>query len=137
MEAATFASIFACLYAGHHLADFWIQTDWESRNKSLKSWFGRAVCALHCVTYGLTGAFLVWAVSQVLTDLHVTFAGLTAATALNVVLHYLADRRWLIRWLASRKGSVDFVNSSQGPMLLDQAWHYVSLVPVALVMMAL
>lgn len=137
MTAATFAALFAALYAAHHLADFWIQTDWESSTKAVHSWLGRAVCALHCTVYGLTGAALVGLLAFVLEGVDVSLIGVAAGTLLSIVLHYLADRRWIVRWLAERLGSRNFAWSAGGPMLLDQAWHYVSLVPIVLVMMAL
>jgi hypothetical protein len=88
---STFAACFAALYAGHHVADYWVQSDHQARHKGDKGPDGIIQCALHCVSLVITQALCLFA----LLPLGVRFSPLTLALGLLLSMssHYAADRR--------------------------------------------
>ncbi|SCL21306.1 DUF3307 domain-containing protein [Micromonospora aurantiaca (nom. illeg.)] len=147
-DPGTVAAVYAALFAGHQVADHWIQTQHQADTKGQPGWPGRLACARHVATYGATQlaalALLAWAV-----DLGVSVAGLAAGMAVNLATHYLADRRTPLRWLADhagasrfwqlgvpRAGRDDNPSLGTGAYALDQSWHYGWLFVAAILMTA-
>lgn len=104
-----FAGAAMALYAAHHVADYWVQTDHQARHKGDAGARGRWACAQHVLTYMSTQSFclalLVLATSHSLTDPAPFGAGqFFAAMVISGVTHYMADRRahGLMFWLARR-----------------------------------
>lgn len=106
--AALFAAAGLALYVGHHVGDYWIQTDDQARHKGDAGVVGRLMCLAHVVTY-------VWTqMLALMIMLWVTGTGEPlpdswwwrpfVALAVSGVTHYLADRRehGLMFWLARR-----------------------------------
>jgi hypothetical protein len=77
----------------HNVADHWLQTHWESCNKSRKDFIGRAACLSHVVTYTLVIAAVVSTLTLIF-HLPVTWYGILAGLATSAVTHYWADRRY-------------------------------------------
>jgi hypothetical protein len=138
-----FGTIFAALVIGHYLADFWVQTDHQSRHKGLKgpdSWCGRWNAFKHAVTYTAT----VWGVlAAVLSATGAGFgqhtaAVVTAALVVNGITHYVIDRRWTLEALARKLGKGTWIDNDKSAMMhLDQAAHLAIFGPVALAICAL
>lgn len=137
-----FATAATALYVGHHIGDYWVQTNHQAQHKGGAGAEGRVQCIAHVVTYTLTQ----------LAVLIITFAVLgirphwsvNAALLVSAVTHYLADRRdhglmfALIRGLepftgkatfaklgAPRPGREDNPSLATGAWALDQSWHIV------------
>jgi hypothetical protein len=146
------------LYAGHHVGDYWFQTDHQARHKGDDGREGALSCALHVLSYLATQAacvgLLVFA-----TGLHVSVAGVLAGLTVSGVTHYLADRREhgimfrLARLIPGKANFLELGKPRQGvtpdgmvrddnPTLgtgawaLDQAWHIFWGVFVAALLMA-
>jgi hypothetical protein len=146
------------LYAGHHVGDYWFQTDHQARHKGDDGREGALSCALHVLSYLATQAacvgLLVFA-----TGLHVSVAGVLAGLTVSGVTHYLADRREhgimfrLARLIPGKAAFLELGKPRQGvtpdgmvrddnPTLgtgawaLDQAWHIFWGVFVAALLMA-
>jgi hypothetical protein len=124
-EAATFAAVFATLYAAHQIADHWVQTQWQADTKGQPGWPGRLACALVLLatTYGATG-------------LRPKPLELVIGLTVSAVSHYIADRRTPLIAIAERLGAIRFYalgiprpGRDDNPCLgtgayaLDQAWH--------------
>lgn len=136
-QAANFAAIGITLYVSHHVGDYWVQTDAQAKAKGFPGRAGRMACLMHVVTYLMTQAACLLAVTWTIgLD---TPHGWTMMPALAVsgVTHYIADRRTpLIRIAGLIPGKMNFVklgvpragmddNPSLGTGLwaLDQSWH--------------
>ncbi len=134
-----FGTIFAALVIGHYLADFWVQTDHQSRHKGLTgpdSWCGRWNAAKHAFTYTITLLGVLGAVLGA-TGAPYSTRSLYAVLALviaNGVTHYIIDRRWTLEWLARRLGKGGWIDADRASamMHLDQAAHLAIFGPVAL-----
>lgn len=86
-----FAAAFAALYAGHHVGDYWIQTDHQAQHKGAAGVHGRRACLAHVISYTITqGAFLVMVLSL---GGELDLARAAGALALSAITHYAADRR--------------------------------------------
>ena len=102
-QAAVFAASALALYAGHHVGDYWIQTDHQAQHKGNAGAEGVLNCLLHVLSYCATQVaclfLVVWAV-----DLNLSVLGIVAAVAVSGGTHYLADRRehGVMFWLARR-----------------------------------
>jgi hypothetical protein len=93
MEAtAVFAATFAALYAGHHIGDYWAQTDHQARHKGDAGAEGRQACLLHVGTYVAVQAVCLALMSTATGWVTSFWAGL-AALAVSALTHYAADRR--------------------------------------------
>lgn len=132
-DPGLFAAIAAALYAGHHVGDYWVQTDEQARHKGDAGADGVLHCGAHVLSYLATQLAMVLMLTVAL-DLPVTPHGVLAALLVSGVTHYLADRRerGLMFWLARRlPGKAAFMRLGTGgtPQLatgawaLDQAWH--------------
>ena len=94
MEAtAVFAATFAALYAGHHVADYWVQTDHQARHKGAKGPEGVIACLVHVGSYIVTQfvclILMGLATGQGMLDGWWTVLALTVSGT----THYAADRR--------------------------------------------
>lgn len=133
-----FGTVFAALVIGHYLADFWVQTDHQSRHKGLTgadSRCGRWNAFKHASTYTLTLG-LVLAVVLIATgagfDQH-TATVVWSALTLNGVTHYIIDRRWTLEKFARVIGKGGWIDNDKSALMhLDQAAHLVILGGVAL-----
>jgi hypothetical protein len=54
MTAATFAAVFAALYAAHSVGDHWLQTHHQSCRKGHKGQAGHIACLRHVATLTIT-----------------------------------------------------------------------------------
>src|SRR2546430_8349715 len=110
MTAATadgVGAVFAALYAAHHVADHWVQTQHQADTKGCAGWRGRIACATHVATYTLTSLAALLALAW-RTDLTLSPVTVAAGLAVSAVTHYLADRRTPLKWIAERTGSGPF-----------------------------
>ncbi|MFD6771031.1 DUF3307 domain-containing protein [Micromonospora chalcea] len=135
MSAADLAAVFVALYAGHQLADHWVQTQHQADHKGLPGWLGRWNCAKHVATYGAT-QLAALALLALVADLRLSPITLTAGMAVNLASHYIADRRTPLLRLAAATGSATFwrlgaprpdrddnPSLGTGAYALDQSWH--------------
>ena len=123
-DAAVLAAVFCALFAGHHLGDHVVQTDWQAKHKALPGWTGWRALAGHLVGYH---ACLVAALAGLAAaGVPLTFAGCAAGLAFSAVTHGFLDRRWPVRWLLDHTGSRAFA-AGQTPLpggyLADQSLH--------------
>lgn len=134
-SAASFAAVFAALYAAHQVGDHWVQTHNQAQHKSCLCPRGRLDCTIHVATYTLTGLAAVLAVVAV-TDLTVTPGSLAIGLTVSAITHWIADRRTWLQVLAERTGHYGFyrlgtprTDRDDNPCLgtgayaLDQSWH--------------
>lgn len=118
-----FATIFILLYLGHHLGDYWIQSERQTAIKALPGARGRLACVEHVTTYTLTLLVVLIAGCRRL-GLDVDIMPTAVSMLISMVTHYFADRREPLRRLALalRHGST-WIDSGGGLALLDQSWH--------------
>lgn len=130
-DPTTTALVAVAYLAGHHVGDYWAQTDHQAANKSGPGWAGRRACAAH--VGALTAAHAV-ALALVLaataTSVHPVSAAL--GLAVTAVSHYWADRRWTLTALATRVTRTHEFRERGGMAHLDQSWHTGWIVPAAL-----
>jgi hypothetical protein len=114
-QGGLFAAVAVALYVGHHVGDYWVQTDAQARTKGNAGWSGRLACAAHCGTYVATQAELL-AIAWLVLDLPVPDAGgvwrIALALVVSGVTHYLADRREhgvMFRLARRLPGKADFL----------------------------
>lgn len=136
ITAITFAVVFAVYFVAHHVADYWIQSDWQARTKGAAGWTGRAACAAHVATYTLTlAAFLALAAWWL--ALPVSPGRAAAGLAVSALTHYFADRRRPLAKLADRTGKGTFYRAGEGlasgAAHLDQSWHLAWVLIAALI----
>jgi hypothetical protein len=135
MLAATFAAVAFTLHVGHHLGDYWAQTDHQSSNKGKPGWQGRIACAKHVASYTAITAGLVALVNWLL-HLDITLAGFILGQTVSAVSHYWADRRFTLAKLCKLLGKEKFyrmgspradkddnITLGTGAHYLDQSWH--------------
>jgi len=149
--AALAAVLMFALYAGHHVGDYWVQTDSQAAHKGDAGTEGALACLMHVLSYLATQVACLM-LAAVTLGLQVSTAGLAAGLAISGVTHYLADRREhgvmlrLARLLGikaflglgvPRKAKIyaqqedqpfgpialDNPSLGSGPWALDQAWH--------------
>lgn len=143
---ATFAAIFAALYAAHQVADHWTQTDHQASTKGAPGWPGRFACAAHVTTYTITAALALLALALV-TDLRPSLLHVALGLTISAVSHYVVDRRTPLRKIAKflpstrtmidigscRPGHDDKPCLGTGSSVLDQSWNIGWLYVAALV----
>lgn len=141
------------MYAGHHIGDYWVQTDHQASHKGLPGSEGVLQCLLHVISYVATQTFMLILLSASV-GLDVPAWSITLALAVSGVTHYLADRRehGLMFKLArlipgkeiflkmgrprglyvrafgldserTREVALDNPSPATGAWALDQAWH--------------
>lgn len=147
------AGIGLALYAGHHVGDYWVQSDHQARNKGDVGTEGVLACLLHVAGYVATQLGFLVALALV-TDFRPGPWALLAGLAVSGVTHYLADRRehglmfWLARHIPGKAAFLELgkprvhrvmaAENPDDPMIvtkldnptlgtgawaLDQAWH--------------
>lgn len=147
-DPGLFAAIAVALYVGHHVGDYWVQTDHQARHKGLPGHAGRTACLRHVVGYLLT-QYVMLCLVGLAAGAWINPNGLLAALLVSGVTHYLADRRehGLMFKLARRLPGkavfmelgvprdrfvcdeygatipVDRPQLATGAWALDQAWH--------------
>jgi hypothetical protein len=89
--AAVIASTGLALYAGHHLGDYWVQTDHDAACKGKVGWEGRLACLRHVASYTATQAVCLALLAWVIGGL--PLLGSAVALGISAGTHYLADRR--------------------------------------------
>jgi hypothetical protein len=99
----TFAATAIAFYVGHHVGDYWVQTDHQARHKGEAGSVGHHACLRHVISYMLTQ----WCTLQMAADMldfRLSFWGLNTALAVSGLTHYMADRReyGIMYWLARR-----------------------------------
>lgn len=80
------------MYAGHHVGDYWVQTDHQAATKGKPGHEGQAACLAHVTSYLATQFASIW-VLWIFTGIHISLIGLLAGLAVSGVTHYAADRR--------------------------------------------
>lgn len=80
------------LYAGHHVGDYWVQTDHQARTKGCAGGEGRRACLMHVATYTLTQAGCL-GLAAMATGARWSLQGFLLGLLISAVTHYLADRR--------------------------------------------
>lgn len=129
-QMSIFAGVAMALYAAHHVADYWVQTDAQAKAKGAAGASGRRACSAHVATYVATQAvFLLTLVLVTGVALHP--GRVVMALLISGVTHWTADRRerGLLFWLANRvPGKRDFLvfdrgHLASGAWALDQSWH--------------
>ncbi|WP_405149397.1 DUF3307 domain-containing protein [Sphaerisporangium sp. NBC_01403] len=142
---ATFAAVFAALYAAHQVGDHWVQSHQQACSKGAPGRAGRAACIGHVIT--LTGTkMLALAALMTVTHLRLDPVALTVALTVDAVSHYWADRRVTLARLADAVGKGDFYrlgaprpgtgdapHLGTGAYALDQSWHVAWLFVAALI----
>jgi hypothetical protein len=110
------------LLVAHNVADHWIQTDKQARNKSLPGWPGRLACLEHVTSY--TGALalfvgLLW----IGFDLPINPLGLITGLAVSAISHYWADRRFTLAKLCRGLGKENFYNLGKPRGVYDNPYR--------------
>jgi hypothetical protein len=123
--------VYAALHAGHTVADYWGQTDFQAQVKGKPGADGQLACATHVAVLTATQAALI-GVACAATGERLSARRVMLGLAVNAASHYAIDRRdhgvmpVLCRWLR-RYGKEDFAAAgtglATGAALLDQAWH--------------
>lgn len=126
IDSGEIGAMFAAVYAAHHVADHWVQTDDQAQRKRESG----LACALHVCTYLLTQLAFV-ALLVLATGIEISYWGATLSLGLTAVTHYVADRRTPLRALAAQLGKAEYWDRG-GAYHLDQAWHIGLLFPAAL-----
>lgn len=134
---ATFAAVFAALYAAHTVGDHWVQSHRDACAKGTPGWEGRIACARHVATLTATKVAAL-GLAMVVTGLTLHLLPLLAGLAVDAVSHYWADRRTTLQGLATRLGKTEFYRLGAGHLgsgayALDQSWHVGWLVISALI----
>jgi hypothetical protein len=108
----TFAVVAVTLLIAHNVADHWVQTIEQEKDKGLPGWPGRWACLAHVGSYTATTAVWVGAVWH-LFDLPITWWGFVAGQLVSAVTHYWADRRTTLAWLCAVLGKSKFYELGQ------------------------
>jgi hypothetical protein len=97
MDHAVVFAAFIALYVGHHVGDYWVQTDHQAQHKGNPGLEGSIACLEHVCTYMITQAVfligvLVWMGLGSDHELG-SVVGLLLALLVSGATHYAADRR--------------------------------------------
>jgi hypothetical protein len=134
--AAVFGAVFAAYFAGHQVADFWVQTSHQALCKGLPGREGRRACAAHVAVYTAVLAVFLAAAAGLL-GLPASPGRAAAGLAAVAVTHYLADRRRPLERLARLAGKDEFWDLgdglSSGAAAMDQSFHVAVLFAAALI----
>lgn len=90
--AGAIAGFGLALYAGHHVGDYWVQTDHQAQHKGNEGAEGRLACLYHVISYTVTQAVCVGAM-VVVAGIQTNLMALNMGLIISAVTHYLADRR--------------------------------------------
>jgi hypothetical protein len=152
-QVAVFAATFCALYAGHHVGDYWVQTDHQARHKGAQGAEGVIACLTHVGSYIVT-QFVCLILMGLATGWDAADGWWTVlALAVSGTTHYAADRRehgLMFRVARLLPGKADFMrlgvpragveipaypedgppafvgdnpSLGTGAWALDQAWH--------------
>lgn len=80
------------LYVGHHIGDYWVQSDHDAQHKGHKGIVGRLACLRHVGTYVLTQAACM-GLTAAATGYRWKLEVFLFALLVSGVFHYVADRR--------------------------------------------
>jgi hypothetical protein len=80
------------LYVGHHVGDYWVQTDHQAKHKGDAGSEGALQCLLHVLSYLMTQVTTLFILS-VVTGVRLSVLGISLALLVSGGTHYLADRR--------------------------------------------
>lgn len=138
LRVSRFLITSAALLAAHAVGDHWVQTSHQATAKGAKGWPGRRACAAHVASYTATGVLATTAASRCLR-VPLDGPAIVCAFVVSAVMHYVADRREPLRWLAELTGRDGYIRhitvrrgdgmpADTGPgtglFHLDQSWHH-------------
>jgi hypothetical protein len=137
------------LLVAHTVADHWVQTDAQARNKGLPGWPGRRACAAHVASYTATLLVFVLALMFIFR-LPLNPEGIALGLLVSAASHYWADRRFTLARFCERLGKDKFYHLGQprlnkddnstlgtGAYALDQSWHWFWIFVTTIVMVVL
>ena len=115
MDTATVATAgllgFSLLIA-HNVADHWVQTDAQARDKGLPGRLGQLACIAHVASY--TAVLTVFIGTLVLIfRLSISPLGIILGLAVSAISHYWADRRFTLAKLCECGGKGNFYRLGQ------------------------
>lgn len=147
-QAGAFGAVFAVLYAAHVVADHWVQTNQQARDKGGSGWSARLADVRHVASLTAVKVLFLGAAGAVL-GLRVPVGQAVAGLLIDAVSHYWADRRFTLARLAAALGKAEFYalgsprpgrddnpSLGTGAYALDQSWHIGWLFVAALVVAA-
>lgn len=133
-----FAATAITLYVGHHIGDYWVQSDHDAAHKGKEGREGVEACLRHVASYVITQLVCMVLLAMATGDGPHPFA-LALALLVSGVAHYAADRREygimfrLARLIPGkakfltlgvpRAGRDDNPSLGTGAWALDQSWH--------------
>ncbi len=88
-----FAAYAFALYVGHHIGDYWVQTDHQARHKGEAGVDGIVACGNHVGSYVLTQLACIVALWTATGGPTINPFTLVGALMVSAVFHYAADRR--------------------------------------------
>lgn len=95
------------LLVAHNVADHWVQTEAQARDKSLPGWLGRLACTAHVASY--TVVLTIFTFTLVLIfHLPISLRGVILGLAVSAVSHYWADRHFTLAKLCDNLGKGSF-----------------------------
>lgn len=100
------------LLVAHTVADHWVQTDAQARNKGLPGWPGRRACAAHVASYTATLLVFVLALMFIFR-LPLSPEGIALGLLVSAVSHYWADRRFTLARFCEHLGRGNFYRLGQ------------------------
>lgn len=140
------------LLVAHTVADHWVQTDAQARNKGLPGWPGRRACAAHVASYTATLLVFVLALMFIFR-LPLSPEGIAPGLLVSAVSHYWADRGFTLERFCERLGRLgkdrfyrlgqprsnkdDNSTLGTGAYALDQSWHWFWIFVTTIVMVVL
>lgn len=128
-----FPAVFIALYVGHHVADHWIQTDWQARHKGQPDDQGHLACLAHVATLTFTQVLLL-GLLEIVLDFRLSPAFFVLGLTLNAISHFVIDKRYTLRWVAQvwPFGKLGYYENG-GAYHLDQTAHFLFIFLSALV----
>lgn len=138
-EPTTVVLAATALFAGHHLGDYWLQSDHQAMTKGQCDHAGRTACAGHVASLTTAQALLLGLVA-VVTGTGLDPLAIVLGLGVNALSHYWADRRATLRGLVLATEpftkKLTFYDEFGGAAHMDQAWHIFWIVPAALIIAA-
>lgn len=151
MNPEHLGTLFAALYASHHVADHWAQSNHQASGKGGAGWPGRRACAGHVAGHMLVSVICL--ASLGIIGIHPGIGTVAIGLGIIAATHYWADRRAPLHRLAALFGKAGFVagctvirkpgsapaetGPGTGLYALDQSFHIAWLFVSALAMTAL
>lgn len=122
-----FAELFVAYFVAHHVADYWVQSECQAIHKGERgTWRGRLACANHVLGHVITTGLLLVMMTAILGYGPSILGGLIGVGIISVS-HYLIDRRFTLRWVATQvgrliPGKLGYYDNGGAPHL-DQSAH--------------